>query len=62
VNDLPKLGGPALRALLHEGIDTLTKLSKRTEKEILGLHGMGPKSMPTLKKALKDKGLSLKEA
>ena len=61
VNDLPKLGGPALRALLNEGIDTLAELSKRTEEEILGLHGMGPSSMLMLKKSLKEKGLAFKK-
>lgn len=62
VNDLPKLGGPALRALLNENIDTLRKLSKRTEKEILELHGMGPGSMLVLKKTLKEEGLAFKTA
>ncbi len=58
---LPKLGAPALRALLNEGIDSVVKLSKRTQEEIMDLHGMGPASLPALKKALNEKGLSFKQ-
>lgn len=60
--ELPKdLGAPALRALLNEKITTLAKLATYTEKEILALHGMGPASIPTLKKALQSKDLSFKQ-
>lgn len=37
------------------------KLSTFTEKEILSLHGMGPKSIPTLRAALKTEGLDFKK-
>jgi DNA-directed RNA polymerase alpha subunit len=57
---LNALSAPARRALENAGITTLAKLSKKTEKEILSLHGMGPGSIPVLKKALKEKGLKLK--
>lgn len=60
-NFLGELSSPARRALKHEGITTLKKLAKHTEKEILSLHGMGPASMPTLKKALALKNLKFKE-
>lgn len=56
-----KLSAPALRALLHEGIDSVKKLSKYSEKEILALHGMGPGSLPALRKALKEVGMSFKK-
>ena len=60
-NDLPrKLSAPALRALLNAKITSLKKLSTKTEKEILSLHGIGPASIPLLKSALKSKGLTLK--
>jgi hypothetical protein len=36
----------------------LKKLSTYTEKDILKLHGMGKASMPVLKKALAEEGLS----
>jgi DNA-directed RNA polymerase alpha subunit len=44
--------------LEHEGITTLTELAKRSEREILGIHGIGPKSLPTLRQALHDAGLA----
>ncbi|WP_031311458.1 RNA polymerase alpha subunit C-terminal domain-containing protein [Alkalihalophilus marmarensis] len=58
---LSKLSSPARSALLHEGIDTLTKLSTYTEKEILKLHGVGPASLPTMRASLVEAGLSFKE-
>lgn len=59
---LSRLSSPARSALLHYlEIDTLEKLSQYTEKEILKLHGMGKASMPILRKALEEKGLSFKD-
>lgn len=61
-SDLPEnMSAPALRALLTEKITTLTKLARYSEKEILALHGMGPASLPGLRKALKAKGLAFKK-
>ncbi|WP_147803841.1 RNA polymerase alpha subunit C-terminal domain-containing protein [Alkalicoccus halolimnae] len=57
---LSLLSNPARQALEHEGITTLQKLSKCTEREILKLHGMGPRSMPTLRNELQSKGLAFK--
>jgi hypothetical protein len=45
-----------------KGITTLTELATYSEREILKLHGMGPRSIPTLRKALMDVGLSFKNA
>lgn len=58
---LSLLASPARNALEHAGISSLEKLSTYTEKEILKLHGMGKATIPILKKALADSGLSLKE-
>ncbi|ADC51460.1 hypothetical protein BpOF4_17085 [Alkalihalophilus pseudofirmus OF4] len=58
---LSKLSSPARSALVHEGIDTLEKLSTYTEKEILKLHGVGPASLPTMRASLVEAGLSFKE-
>jgi hypothetical protein len=58
---LAKLSSPARNALLHEGIKTPKTLSTHTEKEILAFHGIGPASMPTLRAALKEEGLSFKK-
>ena len=55
------LAAPALRALLNAKIMNLKQLAKHTESEILELHGMGPSSLPILRKALKEKGLSFRK-
>lgn len=59
--DFPSIGAPATRALLNEKITTLTQIAKHTEEELLELHGMGPKAIGILKKALAAKGLSFKK-
>lgn len=58
-SDFPeKLSAPALRALLNANIMNLVELTKYTEAEILEFHGMGPKALEKLKKALQEKGLA----
>ena len=57
---LSLLAGPARRALEHNGIHSLQQLSAYSEKEILKFHGMGPASLPKLKAALEEEGLSFK--
>jgi uncharacterized protein YdhG (YjbR/CyaY superfamily) len=58
---LAGLAAPARRALEREGITTLAALSRYSEREILQLHGMGPSTMPKLKRALQQGGLSFKQ-
>ena len=58
---LGNLGAPARRALENAGITTVRLLSTCTEREILQLHGMGPSTIPKLKKALRDAGLTFKQ-
>lgn len=58
---LALIAAPARRALERENIKTLEDIAKWTEKELINLHGMGPSTIPKLKKALVDKGLSFKE-
>jgi DNA-directed RNA polymerase alpha subunit len=58
---LSLLSAPARRALENNKIKTLLQLSKHTEKEILAFHGMGKSSIPKLKEALGEKGLSFKK-
>lgn len=55
------LNSPARNAFLKEGIDTLQKLSQFTEKEILNLHGIGPTSIPIMRAALEEEGVSFRE-
>ncbi|MCB0493727.1 MAG: RNA polymerase alpha subunit C-terminal domain-containing protein [Cyclobacteriaceae bacterium] len=54
------ISAPARRALEREHIKTVEDLAKWNEKEILKLHGMGPSTIPKLKKILADKKLSFK--
>ena len=58
---LSLLSGPARGALEHAGITTLTLLSQYNEREILKLHGVGPKSLPTLRQALSEAGMAFAE-
>lgn len=57
---LSVLSAPARRALENNGVTSLQELSKFNEKEILQFHGMGPASLPKLRSALKEKGLSFR--
>jgi predicted RecB family nuclease len=54
------LSAPARRALENHGITSLHKLSEHSEKEILQFHGLGPASLPKLRAALEEAGLSFK--
>lgn len=59
VSDIPpKIGKPAQRALTSAGFTRLEQLTKVTEKELLKLHGMGPKAIKILREALTEKGAS----
>ena len=55
-----KIGQPAQRALKAAGIDTFMQLCDYTEKELLSLHGVGPKAVRLLKDLLVKEGLSYK--
>ncbi|PPA69140.1 RNA polymerase alpha subunit C-terminal domain-containing protein [Jeotgalibacillus proteolyticus] len=57
---LSLLAAPARRALENNGVTSLKMLSTYSEKEVLKFHGMGPASIPKLKSALKEEGLSFK--
>ena len=59
---LDAIGAPAKRALEIKGINTLTKLSKYSEKELLQLHGVGRSAIPKLKSALASKGLVFRKS
>lgn len=57
---LSLLSAPARRAMENNNISTLVQLSKYSEKDILKFHGLGKSSIPILKSALHEKGLSFK--
>lgn len=58
---LSLLSAPARRALENANIKTLRDLTSFTENELLSLHGLGPSSLPKLKKALAESGLHLRK-
>jgi hypothetical protein len=58
---LATLVAPARRALERADLTTLAKLSKLSERELLELHGMGPSTLPKLRKALQEAGLSFRK-
>lgn len=57
---LSLISAPARRALERENIIRIEDLTNWTEKEILNLHGVGPSTIPKLKKALNSHKLSFK--
>jgi hypothetical protein len=50
--DFPNIGRPALNALTEAGYTKLSQLTKVSEKELLRLHGVGPKAIRILSEAL----------
>jgi DNA repair protein RadC len=58
MSDLPKLAQPAQRTLAAAGYTQLEQLTKVSEAELKELHGMGPKAIEQLRRALTAKGLS----
>ncbi|MFF2089192.1 DNA-directed RNA polymerase subunit alpha C-terminal domain-containing protein [Paenibacillus sp. NPDC058174] len=60
LDKLVKISQPARRALRGAGITTLEQLAEWSKRELLGLHGLGPKALPELNAALSAKGMSFK--
>jgi len=58
-SDLPRLVKPAQRALASGGIARLSDVARRSEAELLALHGMGPNALSTLRAALAALGKKL---
>jgi hypothetical protein len=46
------LSAPARRALVNAKLTKIEHLKKLTEKHLMSLHGMGPSSLPLIKKAM----------
>lgn len=59
---LSLLSAPARRALQQRGIEDLQTLAKFSEKEILALHGVGPASLPVLRRVLQAAKLSFNQS
>jgi hypothetical protein len=60
-SDLPKLGGPAERALAGTGVQRLEQLTRFSENEIKQLHGVEPNALAKLRQALAVQGLAFAE-
>ena len=58
INLSQNIGNPARNALAYAGITRLEQLTKVSEKELLKLHGVGPKAVRLLREALASRGLS----
>lgn len=56
-----KIGEPAQRALLLMGIDTVEKCTEYTKKELLLLHGVGPKAIRMIESELIRQNLTYKK-
>lgn len=52
------LSAPALRGLLKAKITRVSHLTRWTEADVVKLHGLGPKAMRQLKRALRQQNLS----
>ena len=62
-NDLPAgLASPARRALMAAGYTRLEQVTQEREADLLKLHGMGPKALVQLRRALAARGLSFADA
>jgi DNA-directed RNA polymerase alpha subunit len=61
MTELPNIGNVARRELGVNGIVTLEQVGQKTEKELLAIHGVGPKAVRILKEALAATGESLRE-
>ena len=58
-SDLPAgLSNPARRALVGAGYVRLEQFTRLSEADVIQLHGMGPKAMDQLRRALAARGLS----
>lgn len=55
---LPAIGAPATRALQAAGVDRLADLAAWSERDLLALHGMGPKAVDLLREHLAAGGLT----
>lgn len=59
VGDLPRaIGNPATRALAGAGITSLRAVAAHTPKDLLALHGVGPRAIRILEDALGQAGVS----
>lgn len=62
VGDLPnEIGKTATRELAYSGITSIQQVSQHSKKELLAIHGVGPKAISILGEVLAARGLDFKE-
>ncbi|HEX3921481.1 MAG TPA: helix-hairpin-helix domain-containing protein [Streptosporangiaceae bacterium] len=59
LDELPKIGAPATRALNDAGYTSLRQLAGVPRAELAKLHGMGPKALRIIEDNLAKQGLRL---
>jgi DNA-directed RNA polymerase alpha subunit len=59
LDELPKIGAPATRALNNAGYTSLRELAGVPRAELAKLHGMGPKALRVIEDNLAEHGLRL---
>ncbi|HMR96615.1 MAG TPA: hypothetical protein PKE05_13840 [Microthrixaceae bacterium] len=60
IDELPKIGAPATRALSGIGVTRLSQLPDHSEAELLALHGFGPRALQILRVALAQEGMTMR--
>ena len=53
-----RIGRPAKSALEHAGLNTLKDISAKQRKQVLALHGMGPKALGIIEAELHARGMA----
>jgi ERCC4-type nuclease len=56
--ELPNIGKVARRELANAGYTRLEEFTTASEKELLKIHGVGPKAIRILRETMETKGLS----
>ena len=57
----PGMSGPSLRALSVAGVRSMSDLARWTRADLARLHGMGPKALGLLERALEASGGSFRQ-
>jgi hypothetical protein len=58
IGDLPPIGRPANNALLQAGITSLAEAASLGRRELLAMHGVGPKAVRILEATAVERGLT----
>lgn len=57
----PGMSGPSLRALSVAGVRSMSDLTRWAKSDLAKLHGMGPKALVVLERALAESGRSFRQ-